>query len=210
LFPGQRFADRQDAGRELGKALAPKVARGGMVVAAEVAHTLGVALDACVVRKIGSPLQPELAIGAVAPGGIRVHNRVLIAEIGLTGDVLARMTASVAATRDELDRQLRDGRPPPELTGKTVILVDDGLATGASMRAAVEWAKQSSASVIVAVPTASPDVLAAFDTPGVEPISLLTPRNFGAVGNSYERFEEVSSEETKALLLNAGNAGPER
>ncbi|MBA2469642.1 MAG: phosphoribosyltransferase, partial [Chloroflexia bacterium] len=174
-----RFADRWQAGQFLGDALAPFVAdvrpadrvvlglaRGGVVVAAEVAARLGAILDAIVVRKIGSPFQPELAIGAVGPEGVRVFNRGVVADLGLTEPEVSDLADQVARTRDLLNDELRGGRPAARLEGKLAILVDDGLATGASMRAAVTYARRTASAVIVAVPTAAPDVLATFETHG--------------------------------------------
>ena len=213
-----RFADRWQAGRMLGKALEPLVAdvaardqivlglaRGGVVVAAEVATQLHARLDAIVVRKIGSPAQPELAIGAVGPGGVRIFNRGLIAELGILDQALMDLTESVVRTRDLLDDDLRGGRPMPDLAGKLAILVDDGLATGASMRAALVFAQRDAASVIVAVPIGAPEVVAAFETQGIRIQSLITPAGFESVGFWYDQFNEVSSEEVKALLGGASS-----
>ncbi len=208
-----RFADRWQAGQVLGDALAPLVtdvrpadrvvlglARGGVVVAAEVAARLDAILDAIVVRKIGSPFQPELAIGAVGPEGVRVFNRGVITDLGLTEPEVRHLTNRVARTRDQLDDELRGGRPASRLDGKLAILVDDGLATGASMRAAVAFARRSAESMIVAVPTAAPDMLATFETHGVRTRALMTPVPFGSVGSWYVDFDEVSSAEVAALL----------
>ena len=214
-LPVPRFADRIDAGKHLAEVLVPLLAnvprerlivlglaRGGVVVAAEVARQLDAALDACVVRKIGSPMQPELAIGAVGPENVQVYNRDLIADLGLGESLVTQLATSVIADRDRLDDQVRNGRPPPDLEGKTVILVDDGLATGASMRAALEFARASARRVIIAVPTAAPEVANAFERLGIRTIALVTPMNFGSVGNWYDRFEEVSTARTRELIAN--------
>jgi putative phosphoribosyl transferase len=211
-----RFRDRHQAGTLLGDALVPLfagvprerllvlgLARGGVVVAGEVARILEADLDACVVRKIGSPMQPELAIGAVAPGGVRMFNRQLIAEIGLDTATVERMTARIEVDREALETTLRGPRPLPDLDGKAVILVDDGLATGASMRAAAEYARRSAATVTVATPTAAPDVVRAFEAMGFQTVSLVTSRHFGSVGQWYERFDEVGTAETRAILEHA-------
>jgi len=210
------FANRHAAGRLLGNALLPHLAhvppenqivlglaRGGVAVAVEVALILNVPLDACVVRKIGSPMQPELAIGAVAPGGVRIFNQGLIAEIGLSRKTVDRLGAEVERERSRLESHLRAARPLPDLKDKYVVLVDDGLATGATMRAALEYASDSAESVIVAVPTASPDVIRDFEALGVLTISLIAPRNFRSVGLWYDRFEEVTSEDVISLLAEA-------
>ncbi len=209
----ERFTDRWQAGQVLGAALEPLVAdippehrivlglaRGGVVVAVEVAAQLRSALDAIVVRKIGSPFQPELAIGAVGPGNVRIFNRSLIAELGIPDPALVEMTRTVERAREQLDHDLRGGRPAPDLARKLAILVDDGLATGASMRAALAFAQRDAASVIVAVPTAAPDVVAAFDAQGIRILSLIAPSGFGSVGSWYDRFDEVSSDEVRAVL----------
>jgi predicted phosphoribosyltransferase len=208
-----RFADRVDAGQRLGKALMPilagvssnglivlGLARGGVVVAAEVAAALGAELDACVVRKIGSPMQPELAIGAVGPNDVTVYNRDLIADMGLSEATVNQLTDSVKASRDRLDELVRDGRPAPDLRGKTAILVDDGLATGASMRAALEFAAASAEQVVIAVPTAASEVVNSFEALGVRTIALMTPAGFGSVGAWYDRFDEVTSAQARALV----------
>jgi len=215
----ERFTNRQDAGRLLANALLPYVAdiprhnlivlglaRGGVTVAAEVAAILGARLDACVVRKIGSPTQPELAIGAVAPNGVRVLNRGLIADIGISRQGVDQLTATVEENRQSLDKQLRSGRPLPDLSGKTVVLVDDGLATGATMRAALEYARHRAQSVIIAVPTASPDVIDAFELQGISTLSLIAPRNFRSVGLWYDSFDEVTNEEVISLLREASRS----
>ena len=207
------FANRRDAGRQLADALAPLVAdiprdqllvlglaRGGVVLAAEVAHALGAELDACVVRKIGAPMQPELAIGAVGPDDHRLYNRHLIRSLDLSPESVTAMADAVRAERDRLDAYLRDGSPVPDLEGQTVVLVDDGLATGASMRAALAWAKESTDAVIIAVPVAPPDVVEIFEGLGAQVVCLLTDRQFGAVGTFYGQFEEVSSDQVRALL----------
>lgn len=208
-----RFADRWQAGQLLGDALAPLVtdvrpanrvvlglARGGVVVAAEVAARLDAILDAVVVRKIGSPFQFELAIGAVGPEGVRVFNQGVIADLGLSEPEVSQLADRAARSRDQLDHELRGGRPATRLEGKLAILVDDGLATGASMRAALNFARRSAAAVIVAVPTAAPDVLATFETRGIRTQALMTPVPFGSVGSWYDEFGDVPSADVTALL----------
>ena len=211
--PADRFVDRHDAGIRLAQVLGPYLhgiprdqvlllglARGGVAVAAEVGFTLGVPFDALVVRKIGSPFQPELAIGAVAPEGVRVYNRDLIAELGLSRESVARLTKEIDRDRDALEAEILQGRPRPDMNGKTVVLVDDGLATGASMRAALEYARNLAAQVIIAVPVASPDVMAAFEDLGVEVVAPLAVRDLGSVGKWYDRFDEVTTGQARRLL----------
>lgn len=211
--PRRQFRDRQEAGQALGDALAPLLtavprrrllvlglARGGVVVAAEVARMLDARLDTCVVRKIGSPMQPELAIGAVGPGGVRMFNRQLVSELGIQPAALEQMTTRIEADRERLERELRGDRPLPVTEGATVVLVDDGLATGASMRAAVEYANRTADAVVVAVPTAAPEVARSFEALGFQTVAIILSSRFGSVGQWYGQFEEVSSARTRALL----------
>jgi predicted phosphoribosyltransferase len=211
--PSHRFRDRVDAGRQLAAALVPileshdkshlvvtGLARGGVAVAAEIARALALPLEAIVVRKVGSPWQPELAIGAVGPGGMQIHSHGLIRELGLDEATVASLTQRATDDRERLNQVLRDGRPDPDFTGRMVILTDDGLATGASMRAALRFVRQSAASVLIAVPIASPDVVETFRKLGVETVSLITSSSLGAVGAWYEEFNEVTSEQVVELL----------
>ena len=214
------FIDRADAGRQLADALAPLVAdmprerlialglaRGGVVLAAEVSRALGIAMDALVVRKIGAPMQPELAIGAVGPGHNRLLNQPLIASLGLDRDTVDAIGDTASAERDRLDRELRAGRQP-------VIHQDHGPvgeggegATGASMRAAWGYVARETAAVIVAVPVAPPDAVNDFERLGAQVVALLVVRNFGAVGSFYTDFGEVRSETVRAIL-DAEASGP--
>lgn len=211
--PSHRFRDRVHAGQQLATALAPVMeeydpsrivvaglARGGVVVAAEVARAFELPLEAIVVRKIGSPWQPELAIGAVGPGGEHLHSHGLIRELGLDERTVATLTRQAEEARVELDQVLRAGRPDPDFTGQTVILVDDGLATGASMRAALRFARQTAATVVIATPIASPDVVETFRQLGIETIALISSASLGAVGAWYENFDEVRSEQVVKIL----------
>ncbi len=207
------FRDRRDAGQRVAEALAPIVAnvprdqliilglaRGGVVVAAEVATTLQAKLDAVVVRKVGAPRQPELAIGAVGPGDQRLFNRRLIASIDLTTQDVTAIADAASRERDRLDHEIRGGRPAPEMAGRTVVLVDDGLATGASMRVTVEFARTSTDAVVVAVPVAPPDVVSDIEALGARVVCLVADKQFGAVGSFYERFDEVRSDEVRTIL----------
>jgi len=208
----RRFRDRAEAGRELGERLAEEYAvrsdvivlalpRGGVAVGREVAEILDAPLDVLVVRKLGFPGQDELAMGAIASGGARVLNEDLLSQTGLPRD---RVEAVVAREREELARReelYRGNRPAPAVAGKTVIVVDDGLATGSTMLAAVQALRsQDPARVVVAVPTAPPQTCAALEAVADEVVCLRQPYPFYAVGLSYEDFSEVGDEEVRRLL----------
>lgn len=205
------FRDRVDAGVklawELGKLAGPEVVvlglpRGGVPVAAEVARHLGAPLDVVPVRKLGHPLQPELAVGAVAQGGFVVRNEELASGVGEAafGEALSR-------EQRELERRAaayRGDRPPLELSGKHAVLVDDGLATGATMRAAVAAARgMGAARVTVAVPVASPEARASLESEADEVVSLAEPVDFASVGQWYATFDQTTDEEVRALLAQA-------
>jgi predicted phosphoribosyltransferase len=208
----RRFRDRVEAGRELGAVLAQRFAgrydvvvlalpRGGVVVAREVAGLLDAPLDVLVVRKLGFPGQAELAIGAIASGGVQVLNEALLAQTGLPRD---RVDAVVARERAELRRReelYRGERAAPDVAGKVVIVVDDGLATGATMLAAVQALRsQHPTEVVVAVPTAPRQTCEALADVADDVVCLRQPDPFYAVGLSYEDFAEVSDDEVRRLL----------
>ncbi len=204
------FKDRVDAGKQLAKRLEAyagkdtvvlALPRGGVVTGYEVAQALAAPLDIIAVRKVGHLFEPEYAVGAVAPDGTSLFNEAETAALD------AKMLhAAVAAERAEAKRRsdlYRDGRAPLDLSGKTALIVDDGIATGLSMRLAVRVAKASKpARIIVAVPVASGDALRALEGEGVEElITLEPPDSFeGAIGAHYERFEQVSDEEVIRLM----------
>lgn len=204
------FKDRRDAGRQLGRRLAgyatlrPVVValpRGGAVVAAEIADRLGAPLDIIVVRKVGLPWQPELAIGALAEGDVCVLNDALIDEAGVRGDELA---AEIGRERLELERRVRayrGERPPLRLDGRVVILVDDGLATGYTARAAIEEIRRRGASrVIVAVPVAPRESVETLGRVADAFVVLETPPWFLSIGEHYEDFTQTSDDEVMACL----------
>ena len=210
----QIFDDRRDAGRALAheiqklkleNPLVLGLPRGGIPVAYEVAKAIGASLDAIVVRKLGAPFQPELAVGAIASGNIRVFNEKLVAQIGsLDHDVLK---AIEGAERKELKRRekaYRGERPFPDLSDKDVILVDDGIATGATMHAAVEAVRtRKPASVVVAVPTASTSAARSIESMVDELVCLETPAEFYAVGQFYVNFGQTTDDEVRDLLRRA-------
>ena len=207
------FKDRSDAGRQLASRLARYTAlepvvvglpRGGLPVAAEVADRLGAPLDIIVVRKIGLPRQPELGIGAVAEGGIRVLNDVLVEEVGIEP---IELEAATARERVELARRVhryRGERSAVPVDGRVVIVIDDGLATGYTARAAIEAIRQGGARrVILAVPVAPEDSVAAMRGVADEVVVVDTPPRFFAIGDFYEDFAQTSDEEVVSLLERA-------
>jgi putative phosphoribosyl transferase len=173
-------------------------------VAFEVAQALGVPLDVFVVRKLGLPWQEELAIGALASGGVRVLDLDLIRAAGVTENDLQRITRVEQSELDRRERLYRDDRPFPDLTGKTVILVDDGLATGATMKAAVTALRQEGpARVVVAVPVAAHETCESFRQVADDIVCATTPEPFRAVGLWYDDFSQVTDEEVRRLLEQA-------
>ncbi|HKG33694.1 MAG TPA: phosphoribosyltransferase [Gemmatimonadales bacterium] len=209
-----RFRDRVEAGRRLAAALEryagrPKLLvlalpRGGVPVGYQVARALNAPLDIMLVRKLGVPGHEELAMGAIAPGGIRILSDEVIAAFAVTQRDIA---AIAAQQQDELDRQeetYRDGRPLPIIRDRTVVLVDDGLATGSTMRAAALAIRaQEPAHLVVAVPVAPAETCAALKREADEVICLISPEPFFAVGNWYEDFAQVDDDEVHQLLERA-------
>jgi putative phosphoribosyl transferase len=203
------FRDRTDAGRRLAEALLlePRqedlmvlaLPRGGVPVAVEVARALGVGLDVLVVRKLGHPLQPELAVGAVAAGGVRVVNPEF--EGTIPAPVLDEITAHEASEVDRRSRLYRGDSPPLDLRQRAVILVDDGLATGATMMAAVFAAKAAGARhVTVAVPVGDGGVCSRLAAVADRVVCLLQPMSLVAVGYWYDEFNQLTDDDVRALL----------
>jgi len=175
--------------------------RGGVPVAAAVAEELHAPLGVFVVRKLGLPVQPELAMGAIATGGVRVLNEDVLREGRVSSEVLEEVTRRESARLAARERLYRGDAPPPELAGREVVLVDDGLATGATMRAAVAAAReQAPARVVVAVPVAPPETVEAFRRDAIELVCLVVPRPFVAVGVWYDDFGATSDDEVVELL----------
>jgi predicted phosphoribosyltransferase len=173
-------------------------------VAYEVAKELGAPLDAFLVRKLGVPGHEELAMGAVASGGVLVLDEAVLRWLGISEE---QIEETLARELQELRRQeaaYRDGRPPPELKGKTVIIVDDGLATGATMRAAAHAVRRHGpARIVIAVPVASRETCDQLRDEVDEVVCAITPAPFSAVGNWYEDFSQTSDEEVGELLARA-------
>ncbi|HTR76693.1 MAG TPA: phosphoribosyltransferase [Gemmatimonadaceae bacterium] len=206
-----RFQNRRDAGRRLatllhGFANRPDVIvlalpRGGVPVGFEIATALGLPLDVFVVRKLGVPWHEEFAMGAVASGGVRVLNPDVIRQASVSDEELRHTTAVEVAELERREKEYRDDQPFPDLRGQTVILVDDGLATGSTMRAAVAAVrKQRAAHVVVAVPVASRDGCAAFRHIADEIICAEVPEPFEAVGLWYDDFAQTTDDEVRELL----------
>lgn len=209
-----RFRDRAEAGRTLARLLSHyagrddvivlALPRGGVPVAAEVAKELGAPLDVFLVRKLGVPGHEELAMGAIASGGVLVLDEGVLRWLGISEEQIQK---ALARELDELRRRevaYRDGRPLPDLEGKTVILVDDGLATGASMQAAARAVRRHEpARIVVAVPVASRATCDQFRDDVDEVVCAVTPEPFYAVGNWYADFSQTSDEEVRELLERA-------
>jgi putative phosphoribosyl transferase len=208
------FQDRYEAGRVLASRLMqyanqPDVVvlalpRGGVPVGYEVAKALHVPLDVFVVRKLGVPGHEELAMGAIASDGVRVLNEDLVRALGIPESLIDRIVEREQRELERREREYREGRPPLAVRGRTVILVDDGLATGSSMRVAATAVKQlQPARVIVAVPVASPATCAEFQSEVDQVVCAVTPEPFWAVGQWYEDFSQTSDEEVRELLRRA-------
>jgi predicted phosphoribosyltransferase len=178
--------------------------RGGVPVAAEVASAIGAPLDVMVVRKLGVPFQPELAMGAIASGGVRVLNDDVIRIAGITPEAIDRATADQQRELERREQAYRDGRQAVPLAGKVAIIVDDGLATGSTMRAAVAAVRQlKPARVVVAVPVGAPETCALLAETADDVICLAMPTRFSAVGLWYQDFSQTTDEEVRALLAAA-------
>jgi putative phosphoribosyl transferase len=181
--------------------------RGGVPVAARVARALGAPLDVFVVRKLGVPGHEELAMGAIASGGVRIRNQEVMRRLGLGEAELERVAEAEERELARRERSYREGRPPLALAGRVVILVDDGLATGSTMRAAVAAARRlQPARVVVAVPTAPAATCERLREEADEVVCATTPRPFRAVGYSYRAFPQTSDAEVRELLQSAPSA----
>jgi putative phosphoribosyl transferase len=209
------FRDRSDAGRQLAAKLAhlrdcnPVVLalpRGGVPVGFEIAQALKAPLDIVLVRKIGVPWQPELALGAVADGGDPevFIDRTLVGELAIPDDYITRETARQVGELERRRRVYHAGRAPLEIAGRTVIVVDDGIATGATMRVALQATRRHNPSwLVLAAPVAAPDTLDRLRASANEIVCIDTPADLGAIGFFYRDFHQVSDEEVSDLLARA-------
>jgi predicted phosphoribosyltransferase len=209
-----RFRDRTDAGRRLAGKLARyqgrddvlvlALPRGGVPVGAEVAQALGAPLDVFLVRKLGVPGHEELAMGAIASGGVRVLNEDVVDQLRISPRWIDAVAAEEGEELARREAAYRDGRPAPDVRGKTVILVDDGLATGASMKAAVAALRRLGPErIVAAVPVGAPDTCRELGELADAVVCAETPDPFYAVGSWYADFEQTSDEEVRELLAAA-------
>lgn len=205
------FSDRQQAGQALARVLARRedlehpvvlaLPRGGVPVAYEIARVLKAPLDVMVVRKLGLPRQPELAMGAVASGGILVLNPEVIRDAGVADGLIERVAQKELREVRRREEAYRGDRPPVELGGRDVVLVDDGIATGATVEAAIQAAHARHAGrVFVAAPVAPPEVLEKLSMEVEEVVCLSTPEPFGAISLWYRSFPQIGDEAVRALL----------
>lgn len=213
------FISRRHAGQLLGRELVAAghdvdlvfaLPRGGVPVAAEVAAAFAVPLDVLVVRKLGAPSQPELAIGAIGPGGVRVMNDELVAALRLDDETIARVIETESRELARRESLYRGDRLPLDISGRAVVVVDDGVATGATMSVALQTLRELGArAVVVAVPVGAPDSLARLRLQADAVLSLLEPPDFGSVGQWYGDFTQTSDDEVGELLAAHGD-GPGR
>jgi putative phosphoribosyl transferase len=213
------FYDRSEAGRLLAENLSAyanrndvlvlALPRGGVPVAAEVAKKLGVPLDVFVVRKLGLPGHSELAMGAIASGGVRVFNGDVMNALRIPDEVVDAVTTEELAEIKRREKLYRDDRPAPDVEGKTVILVDDGIATGSTMLAAVAALRQLNAGrIVVAAPVVAPSTYYQIRQAADDIAAVMVPNNFYAVGQWYEEFGQTTDDEVRDLLAQASLEAP--
>jgi len=207
---GQVLASRLAAYRNRPDVLVLALPRGGVPVAFEVAKSLNAPLDGFLVRKLGVPGHEELAFGAIASGNVRVLNEGIVRQLGIPDVVIGTVATQEGHELARREREYRGGRPAPEVRDRVVILVDDGLATGASMRAAALALRQQGATrIVVAVPVGAPATCAAFRDDADEVVCATTPVPFYAVGQAYDDFSQTTDEEVRHLLSRARERRPE-
>jgi putative phosphoribosyl transferase len=211
----EMFADRVSAGRSLGRRLVELglggrilvlgLPRGGVPVACEAAAALDAPVDVLVVRKLGAPFNPELALGAIAYGGITVYNEELLQQLDLDETELDSIRAHERKELERRERAYRGDRPPVAVAGATVVIVDDGMATGATMHAAVVATRTlEPAAIVVAVPTAATDAVRRLDRVADQVVALATPEPYYGVGAWYASFPQLSDADVIAALAAAG------
>jgi len=213
IFP---FRDRTEAGRLLAQKLREyanrddvvmlALPRGGVPVAYEVANTLNVPLDIFLVRKLGLPGNEELAMGAIASGGVRVLNEEVVRALNIPDEIVDEVAEKEERELERREREYRGGRPPVDVRGRTAILIDDGLATGSSMRAAALALRiNQPAQIVVAVPVGAPSTCAEFESEVDKVVCAVTPEPFWGVGQWYRDFSQTSDEEVRDLLRRAAS-----
>ena len=214
-----QFFDRTEAGQFLAEKLSAyadrenvivlALPRGGVPVAAEVAKRLNAPLDVFVVRKLGLPSHPELAMGAIASGGARVFNGEVVNALRIPDEVIDAVSAEELIELQRREKTYRAGRPPLELEGKTVIVVDDGIATGSTMLAAISALRQlNAARIIVATPVVAASTYSEMQRAADQVVAVMLPENFYAVGLWYKDFSQTTDEEVRDLLAQAAHAHP--
>ena len=212
----ERFTDRRDAGRLLAQKLSAyagqtdvtvlALPRGGVPVAYEVAIALHAPLDIFLVRKLGLPGREELAIGAIASGGIRVLNEDIIRVLSVPEEVINIVARNELQELQRREHNYRGNRPPPEIRGRKIILVDDGLATGASMRAAIAGVRaQHPTRIVIAVPAAAPELCNAFESEVDEMVCEMTPEPFYGLSRWYKDFSQTTDAEVRMFLEEANH-----
>jgi len=214
-----QFFDRTEAGQFLAENLSSyanradvlvlALPRGGVPVAAEVARKLHAPLDVFVVRKLGLPGHPELAMGAIASGGVRVFNGDVVNSLQIPDEVIDAVSAQELTELQRREKVYRDDLPPPEVEGKTVVLIDDGIATGSTMLAAVSALRQLNVSrIVVAVPVIAASTYYEIRRVADDVAAVMVPENFYAVGQWYEDFSQTSDDEVRDLLAQAAHRQP--
>jgi len=207
------FSDRRDAGRQLAKLVGhlagPEtivlgLPRGGVPVAAEVARALAAPMDVIVVRKLGVPGHDELAMGAIGEGGVKVLHPQVVGPLGITPDEIRAVERRESVELERRVEAFRGGGPAPDIAGRQVVIVDDGIATGSTIRAACQVARaQGAARVVIAVPVAPDGWERRMSDVADELICVASPRRFGAIGAFYRDFRQTSDDEVTALLATA-------
>jgi len=208
------FRDRSEAGRVLATlleeyrgrvdAIVLALPRGGVPVGYEVARELGIPLDVLIVRKLGVPGHEELAMGAIASGGVRVVNEDVVQHLGIAPGIVDAVAERESSEIERREREYRGDRPRPQVEGRVAIVVDDGLATGSTMKAAVGALRQQSpASIVVAVPVAAADICEEFRSIADRFVCVCVPETLTAVSNWYDDFSQTSDREVRVLLAKA-------